>query len=154
MQKRNGNFPRTFTPHQASTHLEDFSELVLQSVVLVLSLSGEREGGQTVLSAARTWRAFGPPLPSAAFRPYTWRSRPPPPPPFSFGAIPVSDRDRGLRCGGPRVIGSERGMGWTAATEGATDGPRKQAAHRSSRRPSLSVRPPKSERPTISCALE
>ena len=133
------------SPHQAATHLEDFSELVLQSVVLVLSLSGRgREGGQTVLSAARTWRAFGPPLPAAAFRPYTWRSRPPPPlPPFSFGAIPVSDRDRGLRCGGPRVIGSEReregGMGWTAATEGATaatDGPRREVAHRSSRRPS------------------
>ena len=106
--KAKWKFPSYLPPHQASTHLEDFSELVLQSVVLVLSLSGGREGGQTVLSAAgRTWRAFGPPLPSAAFRPYTWRSRPPPPP-FSFGAIPVSDRDRGLRCGGPRVIGSER----------------------------------------------
>ena len=146
--KAKWKFPSYLPPHQASTHLEDFSELVLQSVVLVLSLSGGREGGQTVLSAAgRTWRAFGPPLPSAAFRPYTWRSRPPPPlPPFSFGAIPVSDRDRGLRCGGPRVIGSEReggregGMGWTAGTEGATVGPRKQAAHRSSRRPSPSVR--------------
>ena len=111
--KAKWKFPSYLPPHQASTHLEDFSELVLQSVVLVLSLSGGREGKPYYRRPVRTWRAFGPPLPSAAFRPYTWRSRPPPPPlpPFSFGAIPVSDRDRGLRCGGPRVIGRER-EGW------------------------------------------
>ena len=39
-------FPRTFPSHQATTHLEDFSELVLQSVVLVPSLSGGRVGGR------------------------------------------------------------------------------------------------------------
>ena len=39
-----------------------------------------------------------------------------------------------------REGGREGGMGWTAGTEGATVGPRKQAAHRSSRRPSPSVR--------------
>ena len=61
--KAKWKFPSYLPPHQASTHLEDFSELVLQSVVLVLSLSGGREGGRANRTiggpyVARFWAAF------------------------------------------------------------------------------------------------
>ena len=145
--KAKWKFPSYLPPHQASTHLEDFSELVLQSVVLVLSLSGGGRANRTIGGpyVARFWAAFAVGgvsslhlgVLAAAAAIFFWGD--PSERPWPALRWPPRNRQRerdGVDCG-----------------DGGGDR-RREAAHPSIESNSESVRPPKSERPTISCALE